>query len=165
MGVVIEDGVTLGNEHNVIIEDFVFIGEGTHIYAQGKVTIKRGAIIADHCDIRTANHYYDGEDLHYLPFDEKIFVKPIIIGQNVWIASHVIILPGVTIGDGAVVAAGSVVTKDVETCEIVGGVPAKHIKYRDKSRYELLCSQDKIFMKEYTTIKRTKIETIKSGKF
>lgn len=150
----IEDGVQFGNQHNIIIEDYVFIGEGTRVYAQGKVTIKRGTIIADHCDIRTANHYYDGDNLHCLPFDEKILVKPVTIGHNVWIASHVLILPGVTIGDGAVVAAGSVVTKDVEECEVVGGAPAKHIKYRDRKRYRHLCSKGKIFMKSYHTIER-----------
>ena len=54
----------------------------------------------------------------------------IIIGNDVWIGSHVLIMPGVTIGDGAIVAAGSVVSKDVEPYAIVGGVPAKLIKKR-----------------------------------
>ena len=51
------------------------------------------------------------------------------IGKNVWIGAHTTILPGVTIGEGAVVAAGAVVTKDVPDHTIVGGVPAKVIKY------------------------------------
>lgn len=55
---------------------------------------------------------------------------PIFIGNDVWIGAYAVILPGVTIGDGAVIAAGAVVTKDVEDYSIVGGVPAKHIKYR-----------------------------------
>lgn len=54
----------------------------------------------------------------------------IIIGNDVWIGSHVLIMPGVKIGDGAIVAAGSVITKDVEPFSIVGGVPAHIIKYR-----------------------------------
>jgi acetyltransferase-like isoleucine patch superfamily enzyme len=54
----------------------------------------------------------------------------VTIGNDVWIGHGVIILPGVTIGDGAVIGAGAVVTKDVQDYEIVGGVPAQHIRYR-----------------------------------
>lgn len=150
----IEPNTIFCNAKNIFIDDYVFIGEGTKIFAQGRVTIHRGSIIADHCDIRTANHYYDGDDLHLLPFDEKILVKSVVIGKNVWVASNVIILPGVTIGDGAVIAAGSVVTKNVDRCEIVGGAPAKHIKYRNAARYERLCKEDNIFMKTYYTNER-----------
>lgn len=56
--------------------------------------------------------------------------RPIIIGNDVWIGANVIILPGVSIGDGAVIAAGAVVNKNVDAYAIVGGVPAKIIKYR-----------------------------------
>lgn len=55
---------------------------------------------------------------------------PVAIGNDVWIGGYVSILPGVTIGDGAIIAAGAVVTKDVEPYAIVGGVPAKRIRYR-----------------------------------
>lgn len=56
--------------------------------------------------------------------------RPIVIGNDVWIGANVILLPGVTVGDGAIIAAGAVVTKDVEPYTIVGGVPAKEIKKR-----------------------------------
>lgn len=56
--------------------------------------------------------------------------RPVTIGNDVWIGANVVILPGVSIGDGAIIAAGAVVTKDVEDYAIVGGVPAKLIKYR-----------------------------------
>ena len=56
--------------------------------------------------------------------------KPVVIGNDVWIGANVVILPGVAIGDGAVLAAGAVVTKDVAPYAIVGGVPAKLIRYR-----------------------------------
>lgn len=63
--------------------------------------------------------------------DEKeLYRRTIIIGNDVWVASNTIILPGVTIGNGAIIAAGAVVTKDVPAYAIVGGVPAKVIKYR-----------------------------------
>lgn len=67
----------------------------------------------------------------------------IIIGNNVWIGQNVTILGGVVIGDGAIIASGAVVTKDVEVFAIVGGVPAKFIKYRfsKKQQEEVLKSE------------------------
>ena len=69
---------------------------------------------------------------HNIVFDDEkgwgFFTKPIVIGDRVWIGAGSIILPGVTINDGAVVAAGAVVNKDVEAFTLVGGVPAQKIK-------------------------------------
>jgi len=67
--------------------------------------------------------------------------KHITIGNDVWIGLNAILLDGIKIGDGAIIAAGAVVTKDVEPYSIVGGIPAKHIKYRfTKERRETLLS-------------------------
>lgn len=63
-------------------------------------------------------------------FADKLRKKSIVIGNDVWIGDSVIILEGVTIGDGAIIAAGSVVTKDIQPYSIVGGIPARLIKYR-----------------------------------
>lgn len=77
----------------------------------------------------------------------KVFAKndnindsaPVNIGHDVWIGEKVVILDGVTIGNGAVIAAGAVVNRDVDPYSVVGGVPAKHIKYRfDRSTIDLL---------------------------
>ncbi|MNI40841.1 Chloramphenicol acetyltransferase [compost metagenome] len=64
-------------------------------------------------------------DLYSMPYNQKI-----VIGNDVWIGANAVILPGVTLGDGAVIGAGAVVTKDVPPYAIVGGVPAKVIRYR-----------------------------------
>ena len=62
--------------------------------------------------------------------NKEIYNMKTIIGNDVWIGCNAVILAGVTVGDGAVIAAGAIVTKDVEPYSVVGGVPAKHIKYR-----------------------------------
>lgn len=69
---------------------------------------------------------------------EAISKGPIIVGDDVWIGRGAKILSGVVVGQGAVIAAGAVVTKNIDPYEIVGGVPAKHIKYRTSSQDERL---------------------------
>lgn len=66
---------------------------------------------------------------NFVPSRTQIYDK-VEIGNDVWIGAHAIIMPGIEIGDGAVIGAGSIVTKDVKPYEIVAGNPAKHIKYR-----------------------------------
>ena len=68
----------------------------------------------------------------------------VTIEDNVWIGGKSIILPGVTIHEGAVIGMGAVVTKDVPKCAVVGGNPAKVLKYRDINQYEQLKKENKI---------------------
>lgn len=66
--------------------------------------------------------------------NQAVEEKDVIIGNNVWLGAHVVVLPGVTIGDGVIVAAGAVVTKDIPSNVVVGGVPAKVIGERDAAK-------------------------------
>lgn len=102
------------------IGDGTAIGDRTEIHAARSVKIGNGTLIAWDCCIMD-------RDYHKLESDSEV-TKPVSIGNHVWIGCNSIILKGVNIGDGAVVAAGSVVTKDVPEGALVAGNPARIIK-------------------------------------
>ena len=117
------------NEAYLIIGDNSYIGSRVSFNIAKMVKIGRNCYLADNIIIRDN----DGHPLDFLKRREnkpveKENVKPVEIGDDVWIGSNCIILKGVTVGNGAIVAAGSVVTKDVPPWSIVGGNPAKVIK-------------------------------------
>ena len=85
------------------------------------------------CLIITSNHNYDSGKK--IPYDETHILKKVVIGDNVWFGDRVIILGGVTIGEGAIIQAGAVVIKDVPMGAIVGGNPATVFKYRNMEHY------------------------------
>ena len=97
--------------------------DGAWAYCLDEITIGNRVCIGEDVRLLTGSH-----SLTSPSFD--LITKPITIKDNVWVATGAIVLPGVTIGEGAVVAAGSVVTKDVEPWTVVGGNPAKFIKKR-----------------------------------
>lgn len=107
---------------NIFIGKDVFINSGCHFQDQGGVWIEDGAMIGHNVVVATINHDLAPEN------NRKNHYAPVTIGSHAWIGSNVTILPGVTIGEWAVVAAGAVVTKNVEPYTVVGGIPAKLIK-------------------------------------
>lgn len=128
------DRVFLGND--------IYIGPHAVFNSIGGVRIHDGCAFGPFLHIYSANHRY--EDAEALPYDEWVYVKPVEILPNVWIGGDVAIMPGVTVGEGAVVAGGSLLVKDVPPGAVVGGAPAKVIKYRDMKRYEQLKREGKI---------------------
>lgn len=135
--------IWVSNPSKLILKGNLYIGPDAKIGSDGGVIVERNCSIAGGFVIYTYNHNYESKKK--LPFDEKRIFKPVYIHSNVWIGFNVSIIPGVTIGEGAVVGMGSVVTKDVPPLAIVGGNPAKVIKYRDKKVYERLKKQKKFF--------------------
>lgn len=107
---------------NITVGKHVFINACCCFQDQGGITIGDGSLIGHGVVLATINHGFSPEERG------DNYPAPITIGRNVWIGSHATVLPGVTIGDGAIVAAGAVVTKDVPANMMVGGVPAKVMK-------------------------------------
>lgn len=104
-------------------------GVGTNCRLSGKIVIGKDVMMGPNCVMRTYSHKHDRLDI---PMNQQGFEleQVMYIGDDVWIGTNVIILPGVNIGSHCIIGAGAVVTKDVPDYAIVGGVPAKVIRMR-----------------------------------
>jgi len=121
-------GVRILDPQRVSIDDFTYINHNTDIYGQGNVTIGKYVLIGQNCNIMSVKHAFS--DIKKPIALQGITTGPIKIEDDVWIGANVTILPNVVIHKGAIVGANAVVTKDVEANSIVGGVPARFIRYR-----------------------------------
>jgi len=117
------------SEHAKIkIGDYVFIGKGVEIDVAEMVTIGPHSLLAPGVFITDHNHNI----ARHIRIDEQgCKSRPVLIGEDVWLGANAVVLNGVTIGKGAVVGAGSVVTDNVPEYSIVAGVPAKLLRYRE----------------------------------
>ncbi len=122
-------GYSVRNPKRLVIEDGVNIGPKCLLDARCGLTIHRNAVIAYEAIIWSLNHDYN---------DENFCGKgaPTEIGAYAWICSRSIILPGVKVGEGAIVASGAIVTKDVPPYSVVAGIPARVIGSREQKEYK-----------------------------
>lgn len=125
----IYEGCHIREPRGIRIEDGVSIGSRCLLDGRKGLTIGKNAVIAYEAIIWTLNHDYS--DIHFC--DKG---APVTIGAYSWICSRSIILPGITIGEGAVVASGAIVTKDVPPYSVVGGIPARVIGKRERKEYK-----------------------------
>ena len=136
--VTLDDGVVVGNDcivaanrtrgGRISIGQDSILYHGSNLFGAGRISIGKMVHIAGHVDMISTNRVF---------MDSKVPIKhqgmrvaPIVIGDDVWIGAHAVILSGVTVGKGAVVAAGAVVTRDVPEMAVVAGVPARIVKQR-----------------------------------
>jgi acetyltransferase-like isoleucine patch superfamily enzyme len=127
--VVFYPGVWIAPGRNLVLGDDVDLAAGVIITTAGGVEIGARTLVGYRAQIVSANHVIP-------PARGRIFGsghegKPVCIGPDAWIGAAALVMPGVSIGEGAVVAAGSVVTRDVEPFTIVAGVPARLVRHRD----------------------------------
>lgn len=124
-GVKIQGGASIWQPWKLTIGENSWIDSGVKLYSVDQITIGANAVVSEGAFICTASHDVRSETF-------ELVTKPITIGDMAWVCARAIVLPGVTVGEGAVVAAGAVVTKPVAPWMIVGGNPAKMIGERVK---------------------------------
>ena len=148
LGTAVYRGAVVGSR--VVLGDYSYVNEGTLLLSGN---VGKFCSISPFCSIGLQEHpvryvstspliYGDNNILNLVPSWEEISAPP-RIGHDVWIGAHVIVLQGVSIGHGAIVAAGAVVTRDVPPYTIVGGIPAEAIKprFEDAQVQKLLALQ------------------------
>lgn len=123
--ILMQHPITVAGASAVTIGSDVSIAAYVHIWGHGGVTIGDRVMIGTHTSITSLTHDYNQDVMRF-----TVVSRPVIIGADVWIGSNCVVLPGLSIGEGCVVGAGSVVTKDVEPFSIVSGVPARAIGSR-----------------------------------
>lgn len=121
----------IGEYNNIDLADNVEINSGCFLVAKERIRIGENSTLAYQTTILTSADPNGPHNLLYKIYGS--IKKSVIIGDNTWIGARAVILPGVTIGNCCVVAAGSVVTKNVPDYTLVAGVPAKEMKKLDKS--------------------------------
>lgn len=121
-------GVVIYYPRNVTLGNNVLLNRGVYIVAPVAIKISDSVLIGPYTVLNSGSHLFADRSRTIRGQGHRY--APIEIEDDVWVGSHVTILPGVTIGKGAVIAAGAVVTKAVEPYTVVAGVPARLLKYR-----------------------------------
>ena len=129
----IKEGLRVARPENVTIGNDVRINSDVLLQAHGPITIGDLTMLASRCAIVTANHDIAQRGIGAFDTFSK---APVTIGRDCWLGLGVIVLPGVTIGDGTVVGAGSVVTRDLPPGMVCAGVPARPMRERPSQAQE-----------------------------
>lgn len=137
-GSTVHTGAVFYDSRNIRIGEDTIIGE--NVILDGRALLKIGNHVDIASEVMIYNSEHDVQDEHFAPTE-----KEVVIDDYVFIGPRAIILPGVHIGKGAVIAAGAVVTKDVGESSIVGGVPAKEISKRIITHYSYRLGRARLF--------------------
>ena len=128
--VIIHKGCIFMDAKNIVFGNNILLSHNVDLYGHGGLVIGDHAKIDSYSSIITHNHKYDQPGK--LINEQGHVNEKVIIGKDVWIGTHVVVLPGVNIGDGAVIGAAAVVTKDIPSFSVAIGNPARVIKKRQE---------------------------------
>lgn len=135
-GVVVRTPISIGNPAGTWIGDGVAINPGFSAKGHGELRIGAYTHFGFQVTILTADHRYEGAT--EIPYDVERIARPVTIGVACWFGDQVVVAPGTELGDGCVVAAGSVVAGGFEPYSVVAGAPARVVKTRDADHFETL---------------------------
>jgi len=137
--VAIHHGLQVRAARRLVLGDDCFVAENVILDARGGLTIGSHVSVNSGAHIWTAQH-----DLRSPSFAYE--ASPVVVGDRAWVSARSTVLPGVTVGEGAVIAAGAVLSKNADSWTVVGGVPAKRIADRPVvDQYLLNASQNKVW--------------------
>ena len=120
---VVYPGVRIWAPWNLVMEDQAVLGQGVVCYNMATITVGRRAIVSQGAHLCTGTHDYEDPTF-------QLVARPITIGAEAWICAEAFLAPGVTIGEGAVIGARALVTRDMPAWMVCAGMPAKPIKPR-----------------------------------
>ncbi|MBX7100241.1 MAG: acyltransferase [Myxococcaceae bacterium] len=138
-GVVVDGPISLGNPAETEIGDDVCLNRHLVVRGSGPLVLGSHLHFGHNVEILTSNHNFERPEA--LPYDQVRTAKGVVVGDCVWLGDRSMIVPGVTVGEGAILGAGAVITKDVPPLAIMGGAPAKIIRYRDEAAYRALVKE------------------------
>lgn len=124
----VQHPVTITSPHRITIGDNVSIASFVHMWGEGGIEIGDNVMIASHCAITSVTHNPEVDI-----FKGSKICKKIQIGNNVWVGTHSVILPGVRVGNNVVLGAGSLVNKDIPDNAVYAGIPV--LKKRDLAQF------------------------------
>jgi acetyltransferase-like isoleucine patch superfamily enzyme len=130
----------------LLLGEYVRIGRGSFLNCEGGIAVGRNTQISRNVVVYSSGHNYE---VAAIPYDDTYVLRPVEIGEHVWIGMNVCILPGVKIGDGAIIGMGSVISKDVPAGAIVVGSTQRFIRYRDLDTFHALDLSGEWFAKKW----------------
>jgi acetyltransferase-like isoleucine patch superfamily enzyme len=143
-GVTLHNGSVMAPPERIRFGSDIYIGPEARFHADGGIVIADNVIFGPRVTIYTSNHVVEGGG--WVPYGPVTELGEVWVGPNVWVGAQSILLAGVRIGEGAVVAAGSVVVRSVPPLALVAGNPAEVKRYRDPEEYLRLRQENKLFL-------------------
>ena len=142
-------GPELNSNFQIRYPDRLYIGKKTVISGDCFINAFGGVKIGKYCHIAKGltiySHNHNWHSKEYIPYDNMEILRPVYIGDCVWIGCNVTIAPGTKIGNGVIISSGSVVFGEIPNCAIIRGNPAEIIGFRDQNTFDKLYAEGNFF--------------------